>query len=249
MKKTLTILGGALAVSSISASAAITLVAGWDAFNNTITPTATHLAADTTATLTTSATGGNWDDWNNSSGHGTSVDGTFGSLSSAVATASTVGSTGSNQNRNLSLNRGRKPGTLSFSLVNTSGVDRTMDGFYFDAVGRFAGSAKNWDLTFGGAISGTAASGVLTQTNLNTATAAQRDKFVDLSGLTDNIWEAGSTATFSIVFGPGPAGATGGGQETVIDNIGITADVVPEPSTFALFGLGGLAMILRRRRA
>ncbi|MBK1830410.1 PEP-CTERM sorting domain-containing protein [Verrucomicrobiaceae bacterium R5-34] len=35
----------------------------------------------------------------------------------------------------------------------------------------------------------------------------------------------------------------------VLDNIVITAEVVPEPSSAALLGLGGLGLLLRRRRA
>ena len=249
MKKSLSLIVGIQALVSSPASAVLVLVAGWDAFDVVANPTATHLASDTAATLTSTATGGGWDDWSNTGGDGSSVDGTFGSLSPTVAAASTVGTSGANQGRNLSLNRSRKPGTLTITLTNTSGLDRTMDGFYFDSVGRFADSAKEWALTFGGAISGTAASGTLAQTNLDTASAAQRDKFVDLSSLSDNVWEAGQDAIFTLTFGPGPATSlTGGGAETVVDNIGITANVVPEPSSFSLVGLGVLGLLLRRRK-
>ncbi|QTN32359.1 PEP-CTERM sorting domain-containing protein [Akkermansiaceae bacterium] len=238
-----------LAASAMSSSAAITLVAGWDNFDDVLNATPTHLSGGTTATLTSAATGGNWDDWNNTTGHGSSDDGTFGSLSSFIAAASTVGGTASNQGTNLSLNRSRKPGTLTFNLTNTSGLDRTMDGFYFDAAGRFAESAKEWTLSFSGAISGSDATGTLTQGNLNGISAADRDKYVDLTGLTDNVWEAGQAAIFTLVFGPGPAStSTGGGQETVVDNIGITANVVPEPSSLSLLGLGICGLLLRRRK-
>jgi len=40
--------------------------------------------------------------------------------------------------------------------------------------------------------------------------------------------------------------ATGNG--TAIDNVSLEVNVVPEPSTTALLGLGGLALILRRRK-
>ena len=39
-----------------------------------------------------------------------------------------------------------------------------------------------------------------------------------------------------------------GGTQTVIDNVRLDASAVPEPTTTALLGLGGLALILRRRK-
>lgn len=194
-----------------------------------------------------SGSGGGWNDWSNSSGHGSSVDGTFGNLSTSIASADTTGSTASNQNRNLSLNRSNKPGQLVITLTNDSVFDRTLDGFYFDSVGRFGLSAKNWELSYGGAISGTSTTGVLTETNLNTATPAQRDKFVDLTALADNVWEAGTDVIFTLDFTGGTTTLTGGGHETLVDNIGITADVIPEPSTVLLLALG-VPVVLRRRR-
>jgi len=247
MNKHLTILGVAFATSSLSASAAITLVAGWDTF--TAEPERNSPPTTTTDTTATMSGTGNWGDWNNNA-LGASGDGTYGSLSNAIASAATGVGTGSSQDTNLSLGRNDKPGSLTFTLTNTSGLNRTMDAFYFDGVARNSQSADNWVLTFGGAISGTAATGELAQFAMMAASPAQRDWEVDLSTLSDNVWEAGTDAIFTLSVSGGAASAntgTNGGHETLIDNIGITADVIPEPSMSALLGLGGLGMILRRR--
>lgn len=248
MKKSLTIILCASALISVPSSAAV-LVAGWDTFNSATNPTATQLAAETTASLTSSATGGNWGRWNGggTNSSGASTDGTFGSLSTTVASASTFGAgEGTNSGSNLSLNRSVKPGTLTLTLTNDSSADRLLEGFYFDAVGRFAQSAKDWSLTFSGAISGTAANGTLTESDMMAASAAQRDWAVDLTGLTDNVWEAGTDAIFTLTFSGGATSTgTGGGQETLVDNIGIT--IVPEPSSALLGALGALALLRRRR--
>jgi len=234
-----------LAVLTPAALPAATLIAGWDTFNLATNPTATHLAAETTASLVTSASTGSWDDWNNST-LGASSDGTFGDLSITVASAATDVGTGSNQGTNLSLNRGAKPGTITISLTNDSAVDRELAGFYFDAVGRFSQSAKDWTLTYSGAISGTVASGTLVEKAMMQATAVERDWAVDLTGLTDSVWEAGTNAIFTLTFtGGATSTGTGGGQETLIDNIGIT--VVPEPTAMFLGTLGMLGLLRRRR--
>ena len=249
MKTTLTIISSSLALSAMSASAAV-LTAGWDFFDSSTNPTATQVATDTTADLTSSASSGNWGRWNGTASEdaGASTDGTFGSLSTSVASAS-MANGGNNSGSNLSLGRNNKPGSLVITLTNDSGADRQFDAFYFDSVGRFAQSAKDWDLTFSGAISGTAASGTLTQAQMMSASAAQRDWAVDLTGLTDNNWEAGTNAVFTLNFSGGDPSnnpGTNGGHETLVDNIGIT--VVPEPSATLLGALGALALLIRRRR-
>jgi hypothetical protein len=251
MKKTLATVGIATLLISLPASA-VELFAGWDTFTaepNEADSAPTFLGPDTAATMSGTATGGSWSDWNNSF-FGASTDGTFGSLSSTIASASTNSGAGtsSGNNVNLSLNRNVKPGTLTFTLINNSGSDRSLEGFYFDGAHRFSQSAPTWELTFGGVISGTSASDNLAEGNMMGLTAAQRDWAVDLTGLADNIWDAGGSAVFTLTFSGGdPSTGPGGGQETLIDNIGITATVIPEPSALALLGLGGFSLILRRR--
>lgn len=244
-----------VAVLAMPANAEV-LVAGWDTF--TAEPErnspATVVGADTTVTMSGT---GNWGDWNGGGTEdGASPDGTFGNLSNAVAAASTFIGTGSSQNTNLSLGRNDKPGTLVFTLVNDSGLDRTFEAFYFDGAARFSQSARDWEMTFSDAISGTAVSRSLTENadGMSGVAAADRDHKIDLSGtsLSDNIWEAGSTAVFTLSFTGGANSSntgTNGGHETLIDNIGITIAPIPEPSSLALLALGGLAMVRRRRSA
>ena len=226
MNKHLKILGVAFATNFLSASAEIVLVAGWDTFTaepeRNSPPTFT--AADTIATMSGT---GSWNDWNNKT-FGASGDGTYGNLSTSIASAAEDVGTGSNQNTNLSLGRNNKPGSLTFTLTNTSETDRTMDAFYFDGVARFAQSADDWELTFGGAISGEAVTGELAQEAMMEATPAERDWKVDLSGLSDNVWEAGSDAILTLSVSGGRDSAntgTNGGHETLFDNIGITIDL------------------------
>jgi hypothetical protein len=243
-------LSAGLLVAAIPMTAdAEVLVAGWDSFTaepQESSSAATTLDTDTAATMS-AGTGGNWSDWNNN-GFGASDDGTFGSLSNtiAAATTNTGAGTSSGNNANLSLNRSQKPGSLVFNLVNNSGADRDLEAFYFDGARRNSQSAPNWELSFSGAISGTAANGTLASGNMSALSAAQRDQKIDLTGLADSVWEAGSTATFTLAFSGGSTSTgSGGGQETIIDNIGIT--IVPEPTSLALLGLGSL-LIARRRR-
>ncbi len=238
MKKTLILIGGVAVVGSMSASAAVTLVAGWETFGGSNNWSTTQLAGETTAKVSATTEHNDWSNWNNNS-YGASTDGTFGSLSTSIAGAAVNTS-------NLSLNQSN--GTLTFTLTNDSGTDRTLEGFHFDAVHRFS-SASAWAITYGGAISGTGTGGAISDVygGMPAATPAVRDKAVDLSGLTDNVWEAGSDAIFTLAFTGAPNSGSGGGVEMVVDNIGITATIIPEPSTFALLGLGGLALLLRRR--
>jgi hypothetical protein len=62
----------------------------------------------------------------------------------------------------------------------------------------------------------------------------------------------GETLRIRLDAGPGGIGVPGGmsdfRNDIVYDNVVLTAVAVPEPTTTALLGLGGLALILRRRK-
>jgi hypothetical protein len=65
------------------------------------------------------------------------------------------------------------------------------------------------------------------------------------SSLTDTTLAAGESAVFTINF----SDTTGSGSSlSLIDNVAFQGTVVPEPSSIALIGLGGLALFFRRRR-
>ncbi len=64
-----------------------------------------------------------------------------------------------------------------------------------------------------------------------------------------SVAEVGAADDVSVRFTPATTGAGGvDWDQTAIDNVVVTVTPVPEPSAAALFGLAGLALILRRRK-
>jgi hypothetical protein len=247
MKKPLSILTLAIAASSMSASGAV-LVAGWETFSGSTNFAPTQTSLGTTANIVATATVGNWDQWNNNNsvpfGQGASTDGTFGAFVGATANTDNVGA--GNGVDNLALSQ--SDGVLTITLTNNSGSDQLMDGFHFDAVTKNANGADTWALAFGGAINGTAITNqtVSGAANMSGASAAARDRSIDLTTLTDSVWEAGQDITFTWTFTGSSNAGTSNGNELLVDNIGVS--VVPEPSALAL-GLLSAGLFLRRRRA
>jgi hypothetical protein len=248
MKKTTLLLASALALSSMSASAAV-LVAGWETFSGSTGFAPTQTGLGTTADIVATATTGSWDQWNNANGsglgQGASTDGTFGAF--VGATANTNNAAAGNGVDNLAL--GNSDGVLVLTLTNNSGSDQLMDGFHFDAVTKNANGADTWALAFGGAISGT----TVTQTisgaaNMSGASAAARDRSIDLTTLTDSVWEAGQDITFTWTFTGTTNSGGSNGNELLLDNIGVSVISIPEPSSALLLGLGALGLFGRRRR-
>lgn len=62
----------------------------------------------------------------------------------------------------------------------------------------------------------------------------------------ENIAGTGSSLDLTITIAAG--GFTSNDDDFAFDNVEISGDLVPEPSSTSLLGLGGLALILRRRR-
>lgn len=243
MKRMMAIVIGTVLASSLTASA--DLIAAWENFEGSTAFVPTQQDADTTVSVATTTAHNNWGHWFNE-GQSASADGTFGGLSETVASASTEITSSTNA---LTLNR--SDGTIEFTLTNNSGTDRVVDGFYFDSVSKFGNSAKAWELTVSGAISGAPSSGPAPQVNggFAAATPEQRDHSVDLSGLTDNVWGTGEDIVLTLAFTGAANSSTGGGNELMVDNIAITASVIPEPSTLSLMALVGGLFLMRRRRS
>ena len=176
--QTLTLSAGLLAIAVPMSADAEVLVAGWDTFNGSTASSSAPSQTDGVTGATMSGTSGDWGEWNFNV-QGASGDGTFGGLSSSVASATTTVGTNSNQGTNLSMNRSRQPGSLTFSLVNNSGADRVFQGFYFDGAAHNGQSSRNWELTFSNAISGATINGTLTEGGMSAIDAADRDKSID----------------------------------------------------------------------
>jgi hypothetical protein len=212
------------------------LVAGWNEWS---TPAADVFAAGTTATFDKSV-----GTWGNNFRAG-SDDGTFGDLLAGADT--TIGnsaashSTGTRSSNNANA-------TMNFTIVDTSGVDRDLEFFHFDAVRRHNSNASTFSLEIlaGGSLTagfvagdGTFAGGVSHENT--TAALNNRGEEVSLTGLSDFTLDANGSVTFQLTF----LQATGNNNHLDLDNVGVSA--VPEPSSFAVLSLCGLAFLRRRK--
>ncbi|MDQ8188953.1 PEP-CTERM sorting domain-containing protein [Roseibacillus persicicus] len=258
MKKTKFIpgLAACFAATSLSSPAAV-LIAGIDTWASTTAPTPTA-AAGITATATASATGG---DWSNSdgTGRGSSDDGTWGTtdLGTPSSTVSDVGSA------NFTLTNAKTDGQITITIVNGSGLDIDLDSFHFDALAFRPKAARTYSVNVlaGSDITvGTVASSEGNPQNDNSTNDITHlggslsghnqhdDLDIDLTGLADSILEAGGTAIFQLAFSNG-VGDSSGGHHLFLDNVAVSGDFIPipEPSSIALLGLSGLALLRRRR--
>lgn len=177
-------------------------------------------------------------DWREGS-EAPSNDGTFGTVPGASTAGGTFGGT----------YIGTTGGVGFYSFIVTAGANGLiLEGFHFDAQRKRGNSPEFWsvqasngDITLGNLDSGT----------LNFVLAANgpsdhADIDIDLTGLADNYLAPGEFATIRINFTGGVP--TNTDQKTYLDNVAITGQIVPEPGSLALLGLGGV-LAARRRRA
>ncbi len=220
-----TLAAAGLVLTSTSASA-VTL-ASWDAWADT----AGDLDSDTsTALVTTTITGNAVRDIRSDRG---SNDETFGTSAGAASDTNSL--------------RLQKPENrvLEINVANNSGATLIFDELHFD--GAYTGdSVRSFDVIFVNTSTATSSislgSGSFTASTAGTV--ADYDDFdIDVSSIS---LDDGEEGYFQITFdGATPSGSTVN-SSSAIDNVELT--VVPEPSSAALLGLGGLALILRRRK-
>ena len=216
--KSMVAVGSLLAITAATSQAAV-LLAGWD--NG---PTAGYEHADFTATSVASLT-------RTSRG---SNDGTWGDTALDSAPDATIGTVF------FSLNVGDYH---TFTLTNDSLFDYTIDEIHFDFMSNNQGGTHALKIYTGTGNTGTLLSTVGTYDGagqggdgLNSGTFSN---YADKTRTIGATIAAGSSLTYTIY------------SETKaidIDNVAFSGTAVPEPSSTALLGLGGFALILRRRK-
>jgi hypothetical protein len=242
------------AAATLSSSGAV-VVAGIDAFDSTSAPTVGVTGAGITATATASANG-NWStEGAANAGRGSSGDGTWGTFAGPAA-ASTVTDVSS---ANLALTNGKTDGEITITIVNNGSVAYDLENFHFDAVAFRPNAARTYglevlagsDITEGVVFASsddaiTHLGGGLLTNDTDPLTHDQHDDIdISLAGLADFTLDAGETAIFQLEFTSGTG--SGGGHHLFLDNVAISGALVPEPSSLALLGFGGLALLRRRR--
>lgn len=169
-----------------------------------------------------------------------SNDGTYGSTGGAAPTGG----------NGIHIGASNTAGSYVFVLTADPGTNLVLDGFHFDARRKRSGSPENWvaEIISGSVTPGVLGSGSLGNTLGGVGPSDHDDFSFDLTGLADNVVEAGTDVTVRISFSGGTQSNTD--QKTYLDNVAYTGTgtPVPEPTSLALIGLGGLLVARRRRR-
>ncbi|BDS07591.1 hypothetical protein NT6N_26310 [Oceaniferula spumae] len=223
----------AMAMTATS-QAAIVLATDFTGVDRTTTPTATNITWSPQLNLTIDTPD-------------LTIISEYGTGSPAIRTDNNANRIGVNYN--VETGGGRSWSTF-FTITTTTVLDLTSFNVAYHAISGGGddqvSATKNGDFTFtlySGA--GTGGAQLFTETKDNLAETSPALGAVadyDLSGLSNL-----SAGTYTIKLQV-EAGSEALGNNWAMDNIELNADAVPEPSSTALLGLGGIALILRRRK-
>ncbi len=244
---------------SAQADVVIAAIDNWD---STTAPTVGIVATGFTATATASTSSGAWSisDSGTDPGRGSSVDTTWGTFDGNGTAASSVTDLGT---ANFTVTNGRPSAEVTLVINNTGSDDYDLNNFHFDAVAFRPNAPRTYTLEV---LSGDITNGIVfasdapqndNSTNaithlggsLGTTHDVHDDLDISLAGLADNTLAAGESATIQIAFSNGTG--SGGGHHLFLDNVGVSGAIavaIPEPSSLALLGLSGMAMVIRRRK-
>jgi hypothetical protein len=219
------------------------LIAGWDNFDSTSTPSVTTTMPGVTATA--EVTGPGWSR-NEGSGRGSSKDTTWGTFAGPPAADAGTTAVGAN----LTLVNGAASGDLTFTITNGGSADLNLNSFHMDALAFRPNAARTYalnvlsgDLTIGNVFTSgapasnnstsavTHLSGGLQTDDSQPETHDQHDDIeIDLSGLEDHTLAAGESAVIQIAFSNGTG--SGSGHHLFIDNVAFS--VAAEETTVLL---------------
>ena len=141
---------------------------------------------------------------------------------------------------------------MSFSVIIDAGTTIDLTQLTFDAgfdqkiITANATVDPTWTLSIDNGGTGTPTSGISTDIADNTIAFVEDSFVVNLTGLTGL---SNTTVNFSFAFTSDPQLNNTLNRAHTLDDVVLTGTVaVPEPSSAALLGLGGLALIMRRRK-